>query len=434
MEGVEDIPGAALSEGIRWDWETFPEYLDALEKMPRSPSTSAAHVPHGSVRAYVMGERGAKQRARHTPDDIEADVRDRARGPRGGRPRLLDLPHHGPPRRGRRARARAPSPSEDELFGIGQARSRTSWASASSSSPASGAAGDAGERRRRVWRCTRSTGCTGSPAEMGFPVSFAMPAVRRRDPTQWRRAARDLRRRRAPRGRRESDRPRYAVRGPSASSMGHQTIDEPLPSQPGPPTQEIAGPAAARAGGAACATPEVRERILGRGGRRAATARCFSAVLDDPKGASHALPDGRPARLRARRPRQERGRHCRARGTARRTRCTYDLHAAATRASELLLLPYLQLRERRAASAILRDVPGRERRSSRSVGRRRPLRAHLRRQRCRPSCSPTGCATGSAASACRSSGPSTARRAAQPSCTASRTAACWRRGCWPTST
>ena len=35
MEGVEDIPGAALSEGIDWNWETFPEYLDALERMPR---------------------------------------------------------------------------------------------------------------------------------------------------------------------------------------------------------------------------------------------------------------------------------------------------------------------------------------------------------------------------------------------------------------
>ena len=59
MEGVEDIPGAALAEGIEWNWETFPEYLDALEKMPRVMDI-AAQVPHGSVRAYVMGERGAR--------------------------------------------------------------------------------------------------------------------------------------------------------------------------------------------------------------------------------------------------------------------------------------------------------------------------------------------------------------------------------------
>jgi N-acyl-D-aspartate/D-glutamate deacylase len=59
MEGVEDIPGTALAEGIRWEWESFPEYLDALERMPRSVDV-AAQVPHGAVRAYVMGERGAK--------------------------------------------------------------------------------------------------------------------------------------------------------------------------------------------------------------------------------------------------------------------------------------------------------------------------------------------------------------------------------------
>ena len=58
MEGVEDIPGTALAEGMTWDWETFPEYLDALEKLPRTVDVGT-HVPHGAVRAYVMGERGA---------------------------------------------------------------------------------------------------------------------------------------------------------------------------------------------------------------------------------------------------------------------------------------------------------------------------------------------------------------------------------------
>ena len=56
MEGVEDIPGTALAEGINWQWESFPEYLDALESMPRSLDV-ATQVPHGAVRAYVMGER-----------------------------------------------------------------------------------------------------------------------------------------------------------------------------------------------------------------------------------------------------------------------------------------------------------------------------------------------------------------------------------------
>lgn len=56
MEGVEDIPGTALAEGMTWDWETFPEYLDALEKLPRAVDVGT-HVPHGAVRAYVLGDR-----------------------------------------------------------------------------------------------------------------------------------------------------------------------------------------------------------------------------------------------------------------------------------------------------------------------------------------------------------------------------------------
>ena len=62
MEGVEDIPGSALTEGMTWDWESFPEYLDALEKLDRTVDV-AAQVPHGAVRAYVMGDRGAANEA-----------------------------------------------------------------------------------------------------------------------------------------------------------------------------------------------------------------------------------------------------------------------------------------------------------------------------------------------------------------------------------
>ncbi|HXQ22011.1 MAG TPA: amidohydrolase family protein [Candidatus Acidoferrales bacterium] len=56
MEGVEDIPGTALHEGIDWRWESFPEYLDALAQMPRVLDV-AAQVPHCALRAYVLGER-----------------------------------------------------------------------------------------------------------------------------------------------------------------------------------------------------------------------------------------------------------------------------------------------------------------------------------------------------------------------------------------
>ena len=58
MEGVEDIPGAVLSEGVQWEWESFPEYLQALDSRPRIMDVGA-QVPHSALRVYVMGERGA---------------------------------------------------------------------------------------------------------------------------------------------------------------------------------------------------------------------------------------------------------------------------------------------------------------------------------------------------------------------------------------
>ena len=68
MEGVEDIPGTALSAGMQWNWETFPEYLDYLDTLPKALDVGT-QVPHGAVRAYVMGERGAKNEPAN-PEDI----------------------------------------------------------------------------------------------------------------------------------------------------------------------------------------------------------------------------------------------------------------------------------------------------------------------------------------------------------------------------
>ena len=70
MEGVEDIPGTALYEGIQWDWESFPQYLDVLDRRAFSMDV-AAFVPHAPIRLYVMGERGERNEEA-TAEDVAA--------------------------------------------------------------------------------------------------------------------------------------------------------------------------------------------------------------------------------------------------------------------------------------------------------------------------------------------------------------------------
>jgi len=67
MEGVEDIPGTALSEGISWGWESFPEYLDVVGSQSRAIDV-AGQISHGAVRSYVMGDRGARNEPATTGD------------------------------------------------------------------------------------------------------------------------------------------------------------------------------------------------------------------------------------------------------------------------------------------------------------------------------------------------------------------------------
>ncbi len=71
MEGVEDIPGTALHEGLRWDWESFPEYLDALERQARTIDVGT-HLPHAALRSYVMGERGADLDQHPDADELDS--------------------------------------------------------------------------------------------------------------------------------------------------------------------------------------------------------------------------------------------------------------------------------------------------------------------------------------------------------------------------
>ena len=118
MEGVEDIPGAALSEGMRWGWESFPEFLDFLDDQPLAIDIGT-QVPHGAVRGYVMGERGARNEPA-TADDIAAMARIVREGIEAGALGVSTsrtIAH--------RAIDGEPVPgtfaAEDELFGLGRA-------------------------------------------------------------------------------------------------------------------------------------------------------------------------------------------------------------------------------------------------------------------------------------------------------------------------
>ena len=104
MEGVEDIPGSALHEGMTWSWETFPEFSTALEQR-RWTVDVAVQLPHGPVRAYVMGERGAANQ-QATEADVEQMTHIVAGGDGGGRVRIHDVSHPGPRQPRRHAGAR----------------------------------------------------------------------------------------------------------------------------------------------------------------------------------------------------------------------------------------------------------------------------------------------------------------------------------------
>ena len=176
MEGVEDIPGAALADGIRWSWESFPEYLDAIESQPRVIDIGA-QVPHGAVRAYVMGERGARNEPAST-DDIEgmaAIVREGIAAGALGFSTSRTLAH--------RAIDGEPGPgtfaAEDELFGIGAVLGELDTG-VFELAPA-GALGEdlAAPEREIAWMRELAARCR-------RPITFAL-TQNNADPSAWRR-------------------------------------------------------------------------------------------------------------------------------------------------------------------------------------------------------------------------------------------------------
>ena len=175
MEGVEDIPGTALTEGITWDWETYPEYLDAIGKQKFSIDVGS-QVAHGAVRAYAMGARGARNEPA-TPDDIAAMsrlVQEAVEAGALGFSTSRTLAH--------RAMDGEPVPgtfaAEEELFALGHAMA--AGGQAVFELAPQGAAGEdiVGPKRELEWM--RRLG-----GEIDRPLSFALIQVDA-DPNLWR--------------------------------------------------------------------------------------------------------------------------------------------------------------------------------------------------------------------------------------------------------
>ena len=175
MEGVEDIPGSALTEGMTWGWETYPEYLDAIDKQEFAVDVGS-QVAHGAIRAYAMGERGARNEPA-TPEDIAAMgllVTEAIEAGALGFSTSRTLGH--------RAMDGEPVPgtfaAEDELFGLG--RAMAAGGQAVFELAPQGAAGEdiIGPKKELEWMRRLS-------GEIDRPVSFALIQVDA-DPNLWR--------------------------------------------------------------------------------------------------------------------------------------------------------------------------------------------------------------------------------------------------------
>ena len=175
MEGVEDIPGTALTEGITWGWESYPEYLDKLERQSLAVDVGS-QVAHGAIRAYAMGDRGARNEPA-TPDDIAAMsrlVQEAIEAGALGFSTSRTLAH--------RAMDGEPVPgtfaAEDELFGLG--RAMAAGGRAVFELAPQGAAGEDIVAPKKELEWMQRLG-----AEIDRPVSFALIQVDA-DPNLWR--------------------------------------------------------------------------------------------------------------------------------------------------------------------------------------------------------------------------------------------------------
>ncbi|MEI7716537.1 MAG: amidohydrolase family protein [Mycobacterium sp.] len=175
MEGVEDIPGTALTEGIKWNWESFPEYLDAIGAQKYAIDVGS-QVAHGPIRAYAMGDRGARNEPA-TPDDIAAMGRLVTEAIEAGA-----LGFSTSRTLGHRAMDGEPVPgtfaAEDELFGLGRAMAAGGQAVFELAPQGSAGEDIVAPRKELEWMRRLSR-------DIDRPVSFAMIQVDA-DPQLWR--------------------------------------------------------------------------------------------------------------------------------------------------------------------------------------------------------------------------------------------------------
>ncbi|MBW2425775.1 MAG: amidohydrolase family protein, partial [Deltaproteobacteria bacterium] len=244
MEGVEDIPGTALWEGLDWSWESFPEYLDALERRQFTMDLGT-QVPHGAIRAYVMGERGARNEPA-TPEDIARMAQIVKEGVAAGAlgfstsRTLAHTAINGEPVPGTFA-------AEDELFGIGRVLGELG--AGIFEVAGAGAAGEDVNAPKAELEWMRKLS-----REIGRPVSFAMLQVDAA-PNLWRELL-DLSAEAAREGARIF--PQVAGR-PFGMLVGHQTDIHPFAQCPSYAAL-LERPFAERI--AALCQAEVREAIL----------------------------------------------------------------------------------------------------------------------------------------------------------------------------
>ncbi len=395
MEGVEDIPGSALAAGIPWQWESFAQYLDALARMKRAIDV-AAQIPHGAVRAYAMGERGAHNEEA-TPDDIArmaAMVREALKAGAIGVTSSRTLLH--------RAKNGEHVPgtfaSEAEMVALGRTL------------------GDAGHgvmelATDMVGPDTNLEWMAKVSIETGRPITILATSATP-EPLDFERVM-GLVRSWKQQGARLV--PQVAAR-PACILMGLETTIHPFSTHRA--YRSLVGRLKLEERVARMRDPEVRARILNdEVGLKDTLGRHYLTLFDsifalgDPPNyePTREMSVGARARREGRTPQE----------------VAYDLLLQRD-GHELLYVPlgdYTVLRPRTQSPAAdrSRHEAGRER-------RRRPLRDGMRRQRRRPSCLLIGCATANAARAWGWSRWSGFRPARRPNCTDLPIAACWRPG------